>query len=244
MVTSRPVSVTRNGVYGLKFAYVSIMLKAIIFDIDGTIIDSIDFHIQSWQRAFQQFGKNISYEPIRRHIGKGADEFLAVFFTREELDRVRGDLERYRSELFKREYLPKAKAFPKVRELFERIKQDGRKIALASTAKEEEIKIYKQMARIDDLVDTVACSEDVKRSKPHSDICSAAVQKLGDIAPDRVIAVGDTRYDAEAAGKINVRTIGLLCGGGNREELHQAGCIAIYKDPADLLANYDASPLQ
>ena len=215
-----------------------------MFDIDGTIIDSIALHIESWKRAFQLFGKEYSYEQIRRQIGKGADEFLAMFFSKEELDRVRGDLENYRSELFKREYLPKAKAFPRVRELFERIKQDGRKIALATTAKEEEIKIYKEMAGIDDLVDTVACSDDVKRSKPHRDICSAAVQKLGNIASDRVMAVGDTRYDAEAAGKINVRTVGLLCGGGNRVELIHAGCIAVYKDPADLLEHYGSSPLR
>lgn len=215
-----------------------------MFDIDGTIINSIALHIESWKRAFQLFGKEYSYEQIRRQIGKGADEFLAMFFSKEELDRVRGDLENYRSELFKREYLPKAKAFPRVRELFERIKQDGRKIALATTAKEEEIKIYKEMAGIDDLVDTVACSDDVKRSKPHRDICSAAVQKLGNIASDRVMAVGDTRYDAEAAGKINVRTVGLLCGGGNRVELTEAGCIAIYKDPADLLEHYGSSPLR
>jgi HAD superfamily hydrolase (TIGR01549 family) len=220
------------------------MVQAVIFDIDGTIIDSVDLHIESWKRAFQKFGKECSYESIRRQIGEGADEFLAVFFSGEELDRLRTDLENYRSELFKMEYLPRAKAFPKVRELFERIKQDGRKIALASTAKEEEIKIYKEMARIDDLVDAVACSEDVKHSKPHRDICSAAVQKLGDIASDRVIAVGDTRYDAEAAGKINVRTIGVLCGGGNCEELHQAGCVAIYRDPADLLEQYSYSALQ
>jgi beta-phosphoglucomutase-like phosphatase (HAD superfamily) len=127
------------------------MVHVVIFDIDGTIIDSIDLHIESWKRAFQQFGKECSYEPIRRQIGKGADEFLAVFFSREELDRVRNDLENYHSELFKREYLPKAKAFPRVRELFERIKHDGKKIALASTGKEEEIKIYKQMAQIDDI---------------------------------------------------------------------------------------------
>jgi HAD superfamily hydrolase (TIGR01549 family) len=220
------------------------MVQGVMFDIDGTIINSIALHIESWKRAFQLFGKEYSYEQIRRQIGKGADEFLAMFFSKEELDRVRGDLENYRSELFKREYLPKAKAFPRVRELFERIKQDGRKIALATTAKEEEIKIYKEMAGIDDLVDTVACSDDVKRSKPHRDICSAAVQKLGNIASDRVMAVGDTRYDAEAAGKINVRTVGLLCGGGNRVELTEAGCIAIYKDPADLLEHYGSSPLR
>jgi HAD superfamily hydrolase (TIGR01549 family) len=220
------------------------MVQAVIFDIDGTIIDSVDLHIESWERAFQQFGEDIPYEAIRRQIGKGADEFLAVFFSKEELDRFRSELENYRSELFKREYLPKAKPFPRVRELFERIKNDGKKIALASTAKEEEIKIYKEMAQIDDLIDAVACSEDVQRSKPHRDICSAALQKLDDIASDRVIAVGDTSYDAEAAGKIGVRTIGVLCGGGTREEFEQAGCIAIYTDPADLFAQYSYSPLQ
>jgi HAD superfamily hydrolase (TIGR01549 family) len=220
------------------------IVQAVIFDIDGTIIDSVDLHIDSWKRAFQQFGKEVLFESIRRQIGKGADEFLAVFFSKEELDRFRSELENYRSELFKREYLPKAKPFPRVRELFERIKNDGKKIALASTAKEEEIKIYKEMAQVDDLIDAVACSEDVQRSKPHRDICSAALQKLDDIASDRVIAVGDTRYDAEAAGKIGVRTIGVLCGGGTREEFQQAGCIAIYKDPADLLAQYSYSPLQ
>jgi phosphoglycolate phosphatase-like HAD superfamily hydrolase len=108
------------------------MILGVIFDIDGTIIDSIDLHIESWQRTFQHFDKEYAYEPIRRQIGKGADEFLAVFFSREELDRLRGDLENYRSELFEREYLPKAKPFPRVRQLFERIKRDGKKIALAS----------------------------------------------------------------------------------------------------------------
>ena len=95
------------------------MVQAVIFDIDGTIIDSVDLHIESWKRAFQQFGREIPYESIRRQIGKGADEFLAVFFSKEELDRFRNELENYRSELFKREYLREAKAFPRVRELFE-----------------------------------------------------------------------------------------------------------------------------
>ena len=220
------------------------MVQGIIFDVDGTIIDSIHFHIKAWKRAFWQFGKDISDEAIRRHIGQGADEFLAVFFSKEELDWIRPALEKYRAELFKREYLPKVKAFPRVRDLFEQIKQDGKRIALGSTAKEEEIKFYKEVARIEDLVDTVACSEDVKRSKPHRDICSVAVKKLGDIAPQRVIAIGDTRYDAEAAAKINVRSIGVLCGGGNHEELSEAGCIAIYKNPAELLEHYGRSPLQ
>jgi beta-phosphoglucomutase-like phosphatase (HAD superfamily) len=123
------------------------MVEAVIFDIDGTIIDSVDMHIEAWKRAFERFGKEVSYEPIRRQIGKGADDMLPVFFSKEQLHRFRHDLEQYRGELFEREYLPKVKAFPRVRELFERIKQEGKKISLASTAKEKEINIYKEIAR-------------------------------------------------------------------------------------------------
>jgi len=219
------------------------MIEAVIFDIDGTIIDSVDMHIEAWKRTFEKFGKEVSYELIRPQIGKGSDDMLPVFFSKEELHRFRHDLEQYRGDLFEREYLPKVKAFSRVRELFERIKQEGKKISLASTAKEKEINIYKEIARISDLIDSEVCSEEVKKSKPHRDICAVALHKLGNVAPDQVIAIGDTEYDAEAAGKINVRAIGLLCGGGNREELHRAGCVAIYKHPADLLDHYELSPL-
>jgi HAD superfamily hydrolase (TIGR01509 family) len=135
------------------------------------------------------------------------------------------------------------KAFPNVRELFERIKQDGKQIALASSAKEDELKEYKKIAQIDDLVEAETSSGDVKKSKPYPDIFAVALEQLGNIAPDQVIAIGDTPYDAQAAGKINVRVIGLLCGGWNKEQLRQAGCVAIYREPADLLVHYDSSPL-
>jgi HAD superfamily hydrolase (TIGR01549 family) len=219
------------------------MIRAVIFDIDGTIIDSVSLHIQAWKRTFENFGRQVSDEKIRHQIGNGADDMLPVFFSTEELDRFRPEIEKYRGELFKREYLPKVKAFPRVRELFERLKYDNKKIALGSTAKGEEIKIYKEIARIEDLVDCVACSEEVEHSKPHRDICAVALDKLGEIHPDRVAAIGDTAYDVEAAGKIDVRSIGVLCGGGTREELQLAGAVAIYHDPADLLENYDLSLL-
>ena len=122
-------------------------------------------------------------------------------------------------------------------------KSDTLNLAPRSTAKQDELDVYKKIARIDDLIDTVACSEEVKKSKPHPDICATAMEKLGNIPPDRVIAVGDTPYDAEAAGKLNVPIIGLLCGDGNQKELRRAGCIAIYRDPSDLLGHYDSSPI-
>ena len=210
------------------------MVNAIISDIDGTIIDSVDPHIKAWQRAFENFGKEVSYELIRREIGKGADDMLPIFFTKEELHWFRRDLENYRSELFKREYLPNVKAFPYVRELFERIKQDGKKIVLASTAKGEEINTYKEIADVGSLIDCSVGSEEVEDSKPHKDICAMALRKLGNIDPQQVISIGDTAYDMEASRKISVRAIGLLCGGGNRKELNRSGCVAIYKHPADL----------
>jgi HAD superfamily hydrolase (TIGR01549 family) len=219
------------------------MIEAVIFDIDGTLVDSVDLHAKAWQVAFEKFGKEVSFGAIRRQIGKGADQLLPVFFSKDELNQFGDELDSYRSKLFQREYLPTVKAFSKVRELFERIKQDGRKIALASSAKEDELKVYKKIARIDDLIQAETSSGDVKKSKPHPDIFASALEELGNIAPDQVIAVGDTPYDAQAAGKINLRAIGLLCGGWNEEELRRSGCVAIYRDPADLVGRYDSSPL-
>src|SRR6266536_244755 len=220
-----------------------LMIKAVIFDIDGTIVDSVNLHTKAWKMAFAKFGKEMSFVAIRRQIGKGADQLLPVFFSREELDQFGGELDSYLSALFKRDYLPKVKAFPNVRELFQRIKHDGKQIALASSAKEDELKEYKKIAQIDDLNESETSSGDVEKSKPYPDIFAAALEQLGNIAPDQVIAIGDTPYDAQAAVKINVRVIGLLCGGWNQEQLRQAGCVAIYREPADLLVHYDSSPL-
>ena len=218
------------------------MIRALICDIDGTLIDSVPAHIEAWKRAFARFGKEVSDEEIRHQIGKGNDDMLPVFFSREKLDRFRLDLEKYRGELFKREYLPSLKPFPRVRDLFECIKHDGIKIALGSTAKGEDIAIYKEMARIEDLVTCAVCSEEVEHSKPHRDICAVALDKLG-LPAEQVLAIGDTAYDVESASKMSVCSIGFLCGGGTKDELERAGCVAVYSHPADLLEHYDGSPL-
>jgi HAD superfamily hydrolase (TIGR01549 family) len=219
------------------------MLKAVIFDIDGTLIDSVDLHARAWQETFRHFGREIPYREVRHQIGKGGDQLMPVFFSKEELAEFGEEMEKYRSDLFKREYLPRVRAFPKVRALFERIKQDGKRIALASSAKEEELKTYKEIADIDDLVAEETSADDADKSKPHPDIFEAALAALGDVQTNEVIVVGDTPYDAEAAGKANLRTIGVLCGGFPEAELRAAGCIAIYESPAALLARYDESPL-
>ena len=219
------------------------MIEAVIFDVDGTLIDSVDYHARAWLWAFARHGHDIPFEEIRPQIGKASDQLLPVFLTEEEIKQVGKTISEERDMFFKDEYLPHLHAFPMVRELFERIKGDGKKIVLASSAKEDELKRYEQIAQIDDLIETSTSSTDAERSKPNPDIFQAALARLGEIDPSRVIVVGDTRWDALAATKASLKTIGVLCGGSPEDELREAGCVAIFASPADLLARYDESPL-
>jgi HAD superfamily hydrolase (TIGR01549 family) len=218
------------------------VIEAVIFDIDGTLVDSVDLHARAWQRTFAKFGKNIAFEAVRTQIGKGADQLMPVYFSTQELDHFGEEMETYRGELFKEEYLPKVKAFPKVRQLFERLRGDNKLISLASSAKKDELERYKEIAQIGDLIDSETSSDDVEKSKPCPDVFNVALNQL-EIDPENVAVVGDTPYDAEAARKARLKSIGVLCGGWTQSQLQRAGCIAIYRDPADLLTRYDESPL-
>jgi HAD superfamily hydrolase (TIGR01509 family) len=221
----------------------TVIITAVLFDIDGTLVDSVDLHAAAWAKIFEQYGKTVDFHAVRRQIGKGSDQLLPVFFSETELRKFGQAMEKDRSELYRREYLPRVTSFPHTRELFERIRQDGTQIALASSAPEAELQVYKQLARIEDFLAGETSADDVEQSKPHPDIFAAALEAVGNPTATEVLVVGDTPYDAEAAGKLHLRTIGVLCGGWTAEELRQAGCVAIYRDPADLLAHYEASPL-
>jgi HAD superfamily hydrolase (TIGR01549 family) len=220
------------------------MIEAIIFDIDGTLVDSVDLHARAWQEALQHFGHDLSFQQVRHEIGKGGDQLLPDLLAPKVVDSQGEEIRKYRSELFKRKYLSQVRPFPAVRELFERIRADGKKIALASSAKSDEIAIYRRIARIEDLVDVETSADDVERSKPHPDIFDVTLDRLGGINPVGVMVIGDTPHDAQAASKARLLTIGMLCGGFPEQELRAAGCIAIYDDPAALLAGYGESPLR
>jgi HAD superfamily hydrolase (TIGR01549 family) len=216
------------------------MTEAVIFDIDGTLLDSVDLHAQAWQEAFAHFGKQIDFGKIRSQIGKGGDQLLPVFLDKSELATFGHDLEEFRAELFKNKYLPQVKPFPGVRELFQTIKAAGQRVALASSAKGDELRVFERIAQIQDLVRVETYSADAERSKPHPDIFEAALEKLGpNVRRKNTIVVGDSPHDAEAAAKAKLRTIGVLCGGFPKADLLRAGCIAIYDDPEDLLCNLD-----
>jgi HAD superfamily hydrolase (TIGR01549 family) len=219
------------------------MIQAVIFDIDGTLLDSVDLHARAWHEALQHFGHDFPYEQVRHEIGKGGDQLLPDLLPPEVINAQGEDIKAYRGELFKLRYLSDVRAFPGVRELFERIRADGKKIALASSAKSDEIKVYKKIANIEGVVDVEASADDAEKSKPHPDIFDATLKRLGEMDPALVMVVGDTPHDAVAASKARLLTIGVLCGGFPELELRAAGCIAIYRDPASLLAGYDGSPL-
>lgn len=218
------------------------MIKAAIFDVDGTLIDSVDYHARAWQQALEQFGHKVDFETVRYQIGKGGDQLMPVFLNEQQLAEYGEELEHYRGELYKREYMPKVRPFPDVRELFERLKSDGKQIVLASSAKADEVAFYKKLLNVADLLDGRTSADDAERSKPHPDIFEAALDQCEGVALDEAIVVGDTHYDAIAAGRAGLSTIGVLCGGFPEQDLIEAGCIEIYRDPSDMLSHYEETP--
>ena len=205
-------------------------------------MDSVDIHAEVWQRALAEFGKNVRFADVRRQIGKGSDTLLPEFFSHDELERMGNRISERRAEIFKGEYAARVRPFPKVADLLRRARQQGMRIALASSGKADEVTRYKEICGIEDLVDDETSSDDAERSKPHPDIFEAALGKLNGLTAAETLVVGDTPYDAEAAAKSGMKTIGLLCGGFPEADLRAAGVIAIYADCADLLSRFESSP--
>ena len=219
------------------------MIKAVVFDVDGTLIDTVDFHASSWVRAFEHFGVNAKFSDVRQQIGKGADRLMPLFLPSGTAEARKKEIEQFRSALFKREYLPKVQAFPQVRALFQRIRSAGQRTVLGSSCTKDEIGCYKRIADISDLVDCESTSDDAHSSKPAPDIFVEALKRAGGIPPEQAVVVGDTPYDAEAAKRAGIASIGVLCGGFPKDELLRAGCVEVYRDPAHLLREYEGSPL-
>ena len=219
------------------------MAKAVIFDVDGTLIDSVDVHARAWVDAFAEFGHAVAFEDVRRQIGKGGDQLMPAFLGEAEIEEIGEELQERRAAILKDRYLATVRAFPGVRDLFERLLADGKKVALASSAAKDELQAYKKIASIDDLVDAETSSDDAEKSKPHPDIFEAAIERLGGVDSFDIVVVGDTPYDAQAAAKAGLKTVGVTCGGWSERDLKDAGCAAVFSDVADLLARYDDSLL-
>jgi phosphoglycolate phosphatase-like HAD superfamily hydrolase len=217
---------------------------ALIFDVDGTLVDSNDAHAAAWSDALREADVVRDAKTIRPFIGKGADKLLPeVAGISADGESGRRVTER-RSAIFRDVYLPRVRPFPGVRALFERLERDGVRRAIASSAADEELDLLLKVAEIGDLVPHRTSADEVDASKPDPDVVEAALARLDREAPlDRRAAlfVGDTPYDVEAARRASVGVIAVRCGGWTDAEL--TGARAIFEGPAALLAHYEARGL-
>ncbi len=218
------------------------MPKAAIFDLDGTLLDSVDVHALAWHEAMAEFGHDVSFEQARSQIGKGGDKLIPVFLSASEQQDHGKELEEWRGDRFKASYLSLVRPFSAVPDLLRRVRDAGVRVAIALSAKKDELEKYLDIARIADLVDVAASSEDPEQSKPAPDIFEVVLEKLN-IEGCNAVAIGDTPYDASAAGKVGIATIGVLCGGFTEGSLRQAGCAEVYPGPAALFARFEKSLL-
>src|ERR1700760_184706 len=213
------------------------MPRAAIFDLDGTLLDSVDLHAMAWHEAMAEFGHDVSFEQARSQIGKGGDKLVPVFLSKDEQRDHGKQLVAWRGERFKECYLPLVRPFSAVPDLLRRSQDHGLKVGIASSAKKDELDEYLRIAGIADLVDATVSAEDVEESKPEPDVFESILHKL-DIQGCDAVAVGDSPYDAEAAGKLQIGTIGVLSGGFSENLLRRAGCKEIYPGPASLLVQF------
>lgn len=211
------------------------MPRAIIFDIDGTLVDSNEFHVQAWREVFLRHGKDVPATAIRPQMGKGGDQLIPVFWSRDDVERIGDEMQEERVRLFIEKYLPRVRPFPDVRRLFERLRADGVRIALASSAREAELKHHLNLLGVRDLVEGVTSADDADHSKPCPDILQAALERLPGVAARDVVVVGDSPYDGQAAARAGMKFIGVLSGGFTESELRKAGAIAVYRQVDGLI---------
>jgi HAD superfamily hydrolase (TIGR01509 family) len=217
-------------------------VRAILFDVDGTLVDNNDLHVAAWREAFRAAGHDISPAAIRRQVGKGADNFIPALLPDVRPEEYR-QIEDEHKQIFLRDYLPRAVPFSGVRPLFERLRADGVAIVLASSSSRTEVDFHLSLIGCEDLVDAVTSMDDVAHSKPCPDVFEAALARLRPSGGEGALVVGDTPWDAEAAARAGLPAIGLRCGGFDDRTLTGAGMIALFDDPADLLARYAETPL-
>jgi HAD superfamily hydrolase (TIGR01509 family) len=214
--------------------------SAALFDVDGTLVDTNDLHASAWRESFLHFQVDIPFEEIRWQVGKGGDNLIPALLPALD-DKRREEIEAYRSTLFKRNYLPRAVPFPEVRALFERLREGGIKIVLASSSHSEEVHFYLGLLGVEDLVDAITSRDDAESSKPCPDIFEAAMAKLAPLSRGEAIVVGDSPWDVKAACRAGLRTIGFRSGGFPDDALLEAGACALYDGPRHLLARYAES---
>jgi HAD superfamily hydrolase (TIGR01509 family) len=215
-------------------------LAAVLFDVDGTLVDSNDAHAAAWVKAFSEFAVIVDPIAVRRSIGMGGDKLMPAVSDLSEDDPLGAKIAERRGEIFKAEYLPNLKPFPAARELVEAVKELGLVAVAASSASKEDLLPLLDIAGAKSLLDDWTSSDDAEESKPAPDIIEAALKRAG-APPARAVMIGDTPYDIAAARRAGVRVIAFRSGGWLDPDL--SGAIEIYDGPWDLLERIEASLL-
>lgn len=193
----------------------------IIFDIDGTLIDSNDIHARAWVEAFAEFDKNIPFGIMRSQIGKGGDLLVPDLLSAREMQDFGEKVKKRRPAIFKAKYRSQITPFKRVREDLEVLHARGIRMALASSANPDEVDYYIQLMEIGELIETATSNEDAKFSKPSPEIFEAALLKLG-TSGRQTLVVGDTPWDILAAHRCALPIAAVRSGGFKRSTLNKA----------------------
>lgn len=216
-------------------------IRGVIFDVDGTLVDSNPSHAQAWLRALQEFGQPADAEEIRRSIGMGGDKIIPMQTPWSDQEPEGKALAKRRGQIFQERYLPNLSAFRGAQELVRKLHQQGMKLAVASSAQPKELEPLLDIVGIGEYLSEKTSSGDAEESKPNPDIVAVALQRLG-LKAEEVIMVGDTPYDLQAARKLAIRPLAFLTGGWSRQELAEAEWI--FEGPAALLEAIENSSLE
>lgn len=209
------------------------MLKGAIFDIDGTLLDSVEAQAEAWSAAFREHGYQVTGAQVRRQIGKTGGDPVPVFLDADACARDGQALAETQARIFRADHMADLKPFPQVRDLFQALRDRKVKIALASAQEGDALQQYTALMQIDDLIDTAASSGE--HATPAPDMFQAAMDRLMPLDHEHTLAFVDSPADATGAARLGLRSVGLRCGGFTDAELENAGIIRIYNDPADLL---------
>ena len=196
-------------------------IHGIIFDVDGTLVDSNDLHTECWLEVFREFGKDFAPDVVRNQIGKGGDLLVPDLLDAREMRRFGEQLKERRGELWKQAYMLRVQPFPYMRQSLAELRGRGIRIALGSSSDQEEVEYYTQLLGVGELLEGTTSKSDAEFSKPSPEIFRAALERLGS-DPARTLAVGDTPYDILAAHRVPLPVAAVLCGGFARETLVKA----------------------
>lgn len=213
-------------------------VKAVVLDIDGTLLLSNEAHARAFVDAAEEMGVPANYEHILHLIGMGGDKLIPKAFGFEQDSEQGARLDERKGEIFHERYLSTLEPTPGARALLERMRAEGLTLVVATSAGKADLEGLLDRAGVRDLIQESTTAGDVEATKPEPDVVEAALATAGHEAHE-VVMIGDTPYDVAAASRAGVRIIGVRTGGWSDRDLR--GAVAVYDDPEDLLAHYAES---